>query len=66
MDFVDILESRIPVLPTADARARAWAQAILTTAPNPEELAHLIQTLITDERNRLLLLIEQGLMKEMK
>lgn len=66
--FVDILEARIPVLPTATRRAQAWAQAIQNIYPEPttEELAHLIQTLITDERNRVLLTVERALIQEMK
>lgn len=65
-EFVDVLGSRIPVLPTAGPRARAWAQAIVDAAPDHEELGYLIQTLITEERNQVLLVVEQALVKEIK
>lgn len=64
---VDVLGSRIPVLPTVTPKARAWAQVIrehdhLTS----EGLASLVQTLITEERNHVLLCVEKALVQEMK
>jgi len=63
--FVDVQATRIPVLPVTTPRSLAWAEVLrahdhLTT----EELASLVQTLITEERNQVLLCVEKAITKE--
>lgn len=63
--FVDVLGSRIPVLPTATPRALAWAQVLREHDELTHEgLAMLVQTLITEERNQVLLCVEKAITKE--
>jgi len=67
LDYVDILESRIPLTHQPGRRARAWAQCIQDNMHlSAEDMGRLVQALITDETNRVLLFVEKAILQEIK